>query len=85
MSQHWVYSEDRVPKNRRTIYVCKLNCWFIAFCEQKRFWNISQKDIPINKRLKRTEIIRPLFWIDYPKGKISKKMVKGKVRYEQRR
>ena len=81
--QHWVYSENKPPKNRRIVLIVRLRCHFIGFFEKGKYWLSSQKDIPINKRLKRTEITQPLFWIDYPKGKIVKKKVKGKVKYIQ--
>lgn len=62
----WTPSEKEVPNDNRTIFIVKDRCHFIGFYEGGKFWDSEQKDIPINKRLKRTEIKQPLHWIDYP-------------------
>lgn len=62
----WTPSEKEVPNDNRTVFIVKDRCHFIGFYEGKKFWLSSQNGVPINKRLKRTEIKQPLHWIDYP-------------------
>ena len=59
-------SQINVPNNDRIILIVKLRCHFIGFYEGGKFWDATQKGIPIKKRLARTEIKTPLHWIDYP-------------------
>lgn len=69
MIDYWMPSQINVPNNDRLVLIVKLRCHFIGFYEGGKFWNSSQKGILIKKRLKRTEIKQPLFWIDYPQEK----------------
>ena len=62
----WTPSTIEVPNDNRTVFIVKDRCHFIGFYEGGKFWDSEQKDIPINKRLKRTEIKQPLHWIDCP-------------------
>lgn len=62
----WTPSEKEVPNDNRTIFIVKDKCHFIGFYEGGKFWLSSQNGVPINKRLKSTEIKQPLHWIDYP-------------------
>lgn len=72
MTDSWMHSEVDVPDNDRIVFIVKLRCHFIGFYEDGKFWDSSQKGIPTNKRLKRTEIKQPLHWIDYPQQRIDK-------------
>lgn len=68
----WMPSIINVPSNDRVVLIVKQRCHFIGFYEDGKFWDASQKGIPIKKRLKRTEIKQPLNWIDYPQDQETK-------------
>lgn len=64
MSQFWKKCKNEKPSDSRTVYVIIKECFFIAFCENGKFYEVSQRDEKRKRELKGA--VEFGSWIDKP-------------------